>query len=571
MTIRRTAIAFTLAGLLVMTAGSAQAERGALDPGFGTGGKVTTEIAVNSQIYGAALQPDGKIVAVGYAYVGSVYAFTLARYNPNGSLDTSFNGTGKVTTTFGGTAYALACALQPDGKILAAGFAYNGATPQFALARYNPDGSLDTSFNGTGKVMTAIGSTNDQVNGIALQPDGKIVAAGWSRTGTNDYFALARYNPNGSLDTSFNGTGKVTTAIGTMRDVAHGVVLQPDGKIVAAGSTATATFHEWALARYNPNGSLDTSFNGTGKVTTAIGSGSAVAYALSRQPDGKIVVAGRSFNGANEDFALVRYSPDGSLDTSFNATGKVSTAIGQADDNAFAVALQPDGRIVAAGSSYTGANDDFALVHYNPDGTLDSTFGTGGKVTTAIGSAGDVIHAIALQGDGKIVAAGLAESGTDDVFALSRYQGSTLMVTRAGAGAGTVTSAPAGIDCGTSCSAPMAAVPVTLTATPAAGSAFTGWSGDCSGKGVCTLTMSADHSVAATFARRCIVPKLKGKTLAAAKKAIKRANCSVGKVTKRFSAKVRKGRVISSKPKAGAKLAPRAKVKLVVSKGRKRR
>src|SRR5207247_429997 len=148
----------------------------------------------------------------------------------------------------------------------------------FALARYNLDGSLDTSFNGTGKVTTAIGTSNDSVADLAIQPDGKIVAVGKSRNGSQILFTLARYNPNGSLDTSFNGTGKVTTAIGTDNDDANALAQQPDGKIVAAGYSYNGSNNDFALVRYNPNGSLDTSFNGSGKVTTAIGTGKDEAY-----------------------------------------------------------------------------------------------------------------------------------------------------------------------------------------------------------------------------------------------------------------------------------------------------
>jgi uncharacterized delta-60 repeat protein len=727
---RRLLLVTCLLAFLLIPA--AQATPGGLDPSFGTGGKVTTPIgAGNDAAYALALQPDGKIVAAGTGWTQTQEVFTLARYNPDGKLDPNFNGTGKVQTPIGSNfASVEGLVRQPDGKLVAAGSTYNGSDFDFALARYNPDGSLDTNFNGTGKVTTAIGAGNDFAYALALQPDGKIVAAGKSWSGAQFVITLARYNADGKLDPNFNGTGKVTTAIG-LDDVAYAVAVQPDGKIVVAGdSYSAANSDDFTLARYNPDGKLDPSFNGTGKVTTAMSSGQDDANSLALQPDGKLVAAGASLDGSgNFRFALARYNPDGKLDPNFNGTGKVTTAIGSDVDSAHDLALQPDGKLVVAGFSFNGSRDVFALTRYNPNGGLDPNFGSGGKLTTSIGAAKDEANAIAIQPDGKLVAAGDTTTGINYTFALVRYLGSSLTVTKTGSGSGSVASSPSGVNCGATCSAPFAAVPVTLTATPAAGSLFVGWSGDCSGTGtckltmggdhsvtarfetpkaltltkagsgagtvtsspggiscgsscahaftygtsvtltataaagssfagwsgggcsgtgackvtlyasksvsavfqsnktlavtekgtgkgtvtsspagiactaacshayvhgtsvtltaaasatskfagwsgdcsgpgVCTLTMSANHSVTATFKALCIVPKLKGKTVKAAKKAIKRAHCSVGKVTKAFSAKVKKGRVISQKPKAGKKLAPGAKVKLKVSKGR---
>jgi uncharacterized delta-60 repeat protein len=554
--------------LAALLAPAAQAAPGALDASFGTGGKVTTAIGgEDDYAYATARQADGKLVAAGSSYTGPDGDFALVRYNPDGSLDTSFNGTGKVTTAIGSDDEALALALQPDGKLVAAGYAdVGGSQYAFALVRYNPDGSLDTSFNGTGKVTTAIG-LSDAARALVLQPDGKLVVAGNSWDGSNNDFALVRYNPDGSLDTSFNGTGKVTTAIGPGADIAYELALQPDGKLVVAGYSWNGANDDLALVRYNTDGSLDTSFNGTGKVTTAIGTGHDDAYALALQPDGRIVAAGRSHNGTRFVFALVRYNTDGSLDTSLKGTGKVTTAIGLGDEGVRALALQPDGRLVAAGYGWNGSKYVVALARYKPDGTLDTGFNGTGKVTTAVGSGGDVADALALQPDGKLVAVGRSYNGTDRDLALVRYRGSTLTAAKTGSGSGSVASSPAGISCGSTCSAPFAAVPVTLTAKAAAGSRFAGWSGACSGTGTCTLTMSGDRATTARFVR-CVVPKVKGKRLRVAKRAIRQAHCSVGTVTRVFSATVNEGRVISTKPRPGTKLAVGSKIKLKVSKGR---
>ncbi len=212
---------------------------------------------------GVTLQGDGKIVVAGNATRDPGEHFALARYNPNGSLDTSFSGDGKQTTDFGGFGQdgATGVALQGNGKIVAVGSTGRHPSSDFALARYNPDGSLDTSFSGDGRQTTDFGGL-DTATGVALQGDGKIVVVG--RGDARD-FALARYNPDGSLDTSFSGDGKQTTDFFGGIDEATGVALQGDGKMVVVGR---ARRRDFALARYNPNGSLDTSFSGDGKQTT---------------------------------------------------------------------------------------------------------------------------------------------------------------------------------------------------------------------------------------------------------------------------------------------------------------
>jgi uncharacterized delta-60 repeat protein len=331
-----------------------------------------------------------------------------------GDLDLGFGSNGKVLTDFGSSSIdqALAVALQPDGKIVAAG----GSGSDFALARYNADGSLDSSFGSGGKVLTDFGSSSiDGARAVALQPDGRIVAAGTSRAGGSFDFALARYNADGSLDPGFGSGGKVLTDIGSSSfDQALAIALQPDGKIVAAGNGG------FALARYNADGSLDSSFGSGGKVLTDAGISNLAAIAL--QPDGKIVAAGESLAAGPLDFALARYNADGSLDSSFGSGGKVLTNLGSLD-GARAVVVQVNGKIVAAGYSFAGGSRDFALVRYNADGSLDPGFGSGGKVLTDIGSSSfDAASAAVLQPDGKIVAAGSIGLITSD-FALVRYLG----------------------------------------------------------------------------------------------------------------------------------------------------
>ena len=422
----RSGTARAVAVLWLVVSSLAAAFPGAPDATFGSGfGTVITPIGSGTDVaYSLALQPDGMIVVAGACSNGTDYDFCLARYLANGALDTNFNGIGKVITAIGnGNDGAYSIALRPDGKIVVAGSCLNGNTYDFCLARYLASGALDLNFNGTGKVITAIGSGNAAAYSVALQSDGKIVVAGRCSNGTNTDFCLARYLASGALDMSLNSTGTVITTIGSGNDVARGVALQPDGKIVLAGYCSNGTSSDFCLARYLPSGTLDVSFNGSGTVITPIGVGDDYAISLALQPDGKIIVAGVCSNGANSDFCLARYLANGTFDTSFNSTGKVITPIGSSDDYGYSVALQPDGKIVVAGYCVSGANLDFCLARYLANGTLDTSFGSTGKVITAIGSSTDVANSAALQPDGKIVVAGYCSNGTNDDFCLARYDG----------------------------------------------------------------------------------------------------------------------------------------------------
>ncbi len=336
-----------------------------------------------------------------------------------GSLDPTFGTGGIVTTHIGSVDSGRAVAVQSDGKIVVAGYTdhnyiYTGM--DFAVMRYNADGSLDTSFGVGGKVLTDVGSASDFAYSVALQSDGKIVVAGYSVIGSQEDFALVRYNVDGSLDTSFGTGGKVTTGI-SYHDYAYSVALQSDGKIVVAGRAGG----DFAVVRYNTDGSLDTSFDADGKVTTPVGVGYGYAYGQSLvvQPDGRLVLAG--YAGTVADFAAVRYNANGSLDTSFGVGGKVTTNVNGYGDYGGAVALQSDGRLVVAGNSLVlGSGTYFTLVRYNADGSLDPSFGTGGKVTTNVKADYDDLCGVAIQFGGKIVV--VERNRTPDTMTLSWYK-----------------------------------------------------------------------------------------------------------------------------------------------------
>jgi uncharacterized delta-60 repeat protein len=409
--------------ILMAMANPAAAPPGDLDPSFDGDGKVTTDFTGGfDQAKGIAIQADGKIVAAGLAPAPGNDNFGLARYNPNGSLDLSFDGDGRVTTDFaGGFDQANAVAIQADGKIVAAGAAAISGT-DLAVARYNADGSLDPSFDSDGMLTTDYGFGSSFAQAVAIQPDGKIVAAGFGSATGFDFF-LTRYNSNGSLDTSFDGDGKVTfPGLGSSDNRANSVAVQADGKIVAAGCTSCfSSSSDFALVRYNSNGSLDGSFDGEGNVKTDFAGGDDQAYALAILSDGRLVLAGYVSVSGGVDFGLARYNADGSLDMTFDGDGKVNSDFSGSSDQAYAVAIQTDGKIVTAGRALISGTFDVALARHKNDGSLDTAFSLDGKVTTDFAGNFDQANGVAIQADRKIVVAGFARvSGSDD-FALARY------------------------------------------------------------------------------------------------------------------------------------------------------
>ena len=438
-------LAATIAPFFIAGSTSIPTTDGDLDPTFGDGGVVMTDFNISTDLANAVtIQPDGKLVVAGTTYTNNDFSdedFAIARYNTDGSLDASFGNNGKVTTDFPNRAAVIsAVVVQPDGKIVVAGGAYPlfTFTGDFKLARYNPNGSLDTSFGIGGIVTTIFPGDGSYAFALALQSDGKIIAAGTDffdfhpgeMSDTN--FALARYNSDGSLDTTFGNGGTVTTDFLGAEDDAYSVLIQPDGKIVAVGSANSPfDYYDFAAARYLPNGTLDTTFGTGGKVRTDFGNNDLdIAYAAALQPDGKIVAAGTTvFDfGVSEDFALVRYNSDGTLDTSFDGDGRLLIDFGSFAQNAYAVLVQADGKIVTAGYPATEkADSDFLLARCLPNGALDSSFGVGGKVRTSLGDLSGGAQAALLQPDGKIVAVGFQATKSDSnvEFALVRYLGTS--------------------------------------------------------------------------------------------------------------------------------------------------
>jgi len=327
----------------------------------------------------------------------------LAQAAP-GDLDPTFGSGGIVTTAIGTSHdYGQAVALQKDGKIVVAGFGISGTGTDFEVARYLASGALDLAFGTNGSTTTDFQGAYDRAYAVALQGDGKILVGGEAETLALKYnFGLARYLSNGTLDPAFGTGGRVMTVIGTgSEDVIYGIAVQPDGKILVAGRGNYA----FALARYNANGTLDATFGTGGKVVVTR---FYMARALLLLADGKIVVGGHSA-GSGSDFALARYSKAGVIDTTFGTAGFVTTNLGS-EDGINALALSGEGRIAAAGASGAYLAKNFAFARYLANGALDPSFGTAGKKVLPVGgaSANDFASGLVVQSNNKLVAVGTA-------------------------------------------------------------------------------------------------------------------------------------------------------------------
>ena len=396
------------------------AQAASLDPTFGTGGITSTAFGSYGSAARVVIQPDGRIVTAGQDALGD---FALARYTTSGALDTSFNGTGKVTTTASGTCsgQARALALQTDGKIVVAGTScpnFNSIR-NFTVYRYNTDGSLDNTCGSWGQTTINFSAGNSEAFAIAVR-GGSIWVAGYAGSS----FALARLTSSGSLDYSFgSGTGMVTTPVGTNTAFASSLVIQADGKPVLAGY-ASSGGTVFALTRYTTTGALDTTFGTGGKVLTNVGGASsgysALATSVAVQSDGKIVAGGYA-NTAGSNyyrFAVVRYTSTGALDPAFGSgSGRVITAIGNNDAVGNDIAIDANGGIIIAGYSSASSYRQLTLNRYDQFGNQDYSFG---PVATSIGSTNAAVQGLAMQSDGKIVVVGYGNSPY--TFVVARYQ-----------------------------------------------------------------------------------------------------------------------------------------------------
>lgn len=422
--------------LFATGASRALAAPGDLDLLFGINGKVITATGFSDEANAVALQADGKIVVAGYTTAFGAGGL-VARYNIDGSLDTSFgNGGIVIPAGHGHGTHFKAVVVQPDGKIIAAGhFPEPGGCPGWRarIVRLNPDGSLDPTFNADGFPAGAweffFGCDATYFNSLALQPDGKIVIAGSTYDNGPDLdVAVIRLTANGELDTTFNLDGLATYSIGTDDEESFSVAVNPaNGKIVVAGYTINSAGNkDMAFIGLTPSGLYDFAFGTSGKLTINFANRNDEVNAVLFRSDGKILAGGYAAPTAlqplDHHFAVLRLTSNGKLDTTFGK-GYTLTNFGSYQDAVSALAVQADGKIVAVGKSEnpSGTYANFALARYGVDGGLDLTFGTQGKLTTDFLGGADYGRGVAIQSDGKIVAAGSAANGSDLEIAVARY------------------------------------------------------------------------------------------------------------------------------------------------------
>jgi uncharacterized delta-60 repeat protein len=569
---------------------------GDLDPTFGIGGRVSVTLgAADARPSALNIQPDGKIVISGSVVEyrpppppppppiepppprtgpeasARFYSlpeadpsgqdqgdFFALRLNQEGTLDTSFGAGGVVRTPINlqpdGSDYAGGAGLGPNGTIVLGGSAWGppGEGYDFAFVRYTSSGALDPTFGGDG-IVTMNHEQTDGGQTVAVQPDGKVIGAG--ETPSTSTACVLRLLPNGDPDPSFGSAGIVQTALGNpaMRDVFFDVTVLEDGRILAAGTADTDYPNaDFALVRYLPNGQLDTTF-GNGGIVLTDGPNSDWAWTSLVLPGGKIIIAGDTeYQTYSYEARLARYLSNGVLDTSFGGDGIVTTRF-EGDSSATALAAQEDGKLIAGGWSHSGSSQArFALARYNDDGTLDTTFGDGGTRLHDVLSGSDYGQALGIQ----TVADG---------------SGSHERLVQAGESWDWPVRAPVGV-IGVQLAAsvpppPPPPPPVPPPPPPAPPPPPPAPPPPPPPPVPSPPPPPAPPPPPSPPIANCRVPNVVGLRITPARRRIRAGGCTVGRISYRRSARPR-GKVVSQKPRAGVQRSRGTRVSLVVSRGR---
>lgn len=383
------------------------AQAGTLDPTFGTDGIVTTGFGTaDVSVRDVAVQQDGKIVVLCLMYDDPSY-IQLVRYSVDGAIDTSFGSGGIVVHPLGYDYLGVgSLCILPNGKIMLTAYVLG----HILVLRYLPDGTLDSG-------LTLNPGESAYTNAIIAQPDGKVLVVGSVREASTWKIGVIRLLPNMTYDATFDGDGLVTTDIeGSTNETAYGATLQPDGSIVVCGSITTGL----CVLRYLPDGTLDQSFNGDGIFTYATAVESDALQATVLQPDGKVLAVGTSTTPASM-FRLLRLNADGTLDASF-AEGGIANATPGQSSRGVDLALQPDGGIIVGGglrvSTFVNA---FVVMRFDPQGVPDPAFDGDGVVVTEITSEGITCPAVALDAQWNILLAGTAQYSQQSALTMVRY------------------------------------------------------------------------------------------------------------------------------------------------------
>ena len=414
----------SLVGILTLFTTLSFAQPGTLDINFNGNGKLILDLGLDEFASAMAIQEDQKIVVAGFHGAGSVVDFAVTRLNPDGSLDNSFGSSGTAYTDFSASIdVPNDLIIQPDGKIVVSGFSNAGATITLAMARYLSDGTLDPDFGTGGKVATSGSYSNAISNGLHLLPDGKLLVCGYYNNGVNNDMIVARFNSDGSLDNTFSYDGFASYDVGGLNDLAYVVRPQSDGKILLAGFSQDPSTSDklMTLVRFEHDGLIDLDFGTNGVVHTDFGTNSAEWKDLKVLADGKMILAGYANIWGTNNMAVARLNADGTPDTDFGTNGTTMYSFAPLEASAASsIIVVPDGRLIIAGSSDQLASTDFGVAMLGHDGTPDANFGTNGGVQTDFAGDYDVVHQVAMQDDGLLVAAGASNNAGFNI-AVSRY------------------------------------------------------------------------------------------------------------------------------------------------------
>jgi uncharacterized delta-60 repeat protein len=415
---RRTTLV-AVAFVVMLVAGVARADPGTLDPFFSHDG-IQTAFPNGGVAYAVAIDHHDRIVVAG-STLGRHADIAIARFTPGGRLDPTFGHGGKVVTDLGANDYAFDVAVEDDGGIVVVGERAAAASDRFVVQRYRPNGTLDPGFANGGTALTWFGRRFQSASAVAITPDGHIVVAGSTSNGITSRSAVARYLPDGRLDRSFGGDGRVTTDVSPSAEQFTDVVVQPDGRIVAAGWAEVSLVPVFDAVRYTTAGRLDATFDGDGISRVDVAPGADRARAIARQGDGKFVLAGGASASGRGEWGVIRLGPRGHLDPTFADHGRLMSNFGPGFDEAQGVALQTNGKIIAAGRISDGDKDDIGILRLKPDGGRDRTFGAGGRVLTDVAGGPDDARDLTIASNGKLVVTGEASVDRIRRFVVLRY------------------------------------------------------------------------------------------------------------------------------------------------------
>jgi uncharacterized delta-60 repeat protein len=416
---RRLVPALAAVAIVSGIAAPVQAAGGKLDRAFSGDGRATA-FPKGATGFGVAIDGKGRILVAGYTIDGDP-DFALARFRPNGRLDPDFGGgDGRVTTDLGGTDYAFDIALGSNGRIVVAGERDRPSGSLMAVAVYGPRGRLDRGFSKDGVAFVGFGKELQGANAVAVGANDRIVLGGATSNGETSRWALARLRPNGARDRGFGGDGRVTVDLTPSDERINDLTIVAGGKIVAVGSAESGLSPRIAIARFLLGGKLDRDFGKRGVKITDVANGADTPYGVTEQPDGKLVVVGHVANGGKADWGVLRYGPNGRLDDTFHDDGIRILAFGSDYEFAQATAVQSNGRIVVVGRIRRSANDQFGVVRLKPNGAYDRNFSKDGRVVVDFGGGSDTARDVALQDNGRIVVAGEAFEGGRRRFGVAR-------------------------------------------------------------------------------------------------------------------------------------------------------